>query len=210
MRELLAPRLFPKLPFLPQFLAHPRWLTSFLLDGGLPKLENVILPGRGPMRLVDVSSGLRSAAVTWNDFRWIHELWPGPIVIKGILTGDDARRAVDEGAAAIVVSNHGGRQLDGVAASIQALPEVISAVKGQIEVLMDGGIRRGSDIVKAICLGARAVLIGRTYAYGLAAAGEAGVARALQILRDDLERTVRLLGTSIAGLDSSLVSLRER
>jgi L-lactate dehydrogenase (cytochrome) len=127
-------------------------------------------------------------------------------VIKGILTGDDARRAVDEGAAAISVSNHGGRQLDGVAASIRALPEVVAAVNGQVEVLMDGGVRRGSDIVKAICLGARAVLIGRAYAYGLAAAGHSGVARALEILREDVERTLRLLGcASIAQLDASYV-----
>jgi isopentenyl diphosphate isomerase/L-lactate dehydrogenase-like FMN-dependent dehydrogenase len=207
MKELLAGTIFSKLPFLPQFIARPEWLASFLLDGGLPKLENVIVPGQGPMPLVDVSTGLAAAAITWNDFRWIRELWPGlPIVVKGILTGDDAHRAVDEGAAAIVVSNHGGRQLDGVSASIRALPEVVSAVNGQAEVLMDGGIRRGSDIVKAICLGARAVLIARAYAYGLGAAGEAGVARALEILREDVERTLRLLGRTLPELDSSLVS----
>jgi L-lactate dehydrogenase (cytochrome) len=115
-------------------------------------------------------------------------------VIKGLLIPDDARRAVDHGAAAIVVSNHGGRQLDSVSATIRALPDIIAAVGSQIEVLMDGGIRRGSDVVKALCLGARAVLIGRAYAYGLAAAGEAGVRRAIEILREDLERTMRLLG----------------
>ena len=107
----------------------------------------------------------------------------GPIVAKGVLTGDDARRAVDEGAAAVVVSNHGGRQLDCVSASLDALPEVVDAVGGQVEVLMDGGVRRGADIAKALCLGARAVLIGRAYAYGFAAAGEAGVARAIKILK---------------------------
>jgi len=115
-------------------------------------------------------------------------------VIKGILIADDARRSVDEGAAAVVVSNHGGRQLDSVSPTIKALPEVVSAVGSQIEVLMDGGVRRGSDIVKALCLGARAVLVGRAYAYGLAAAGQAGVERAIQILRNDVERTLRLLG----------------
>jgi L-lactate dehydrogenase (cytochrome) len=103
---------------------------------------------------------------------------------------------VDEGAAAVVVSNHGGRQLDSVSPTLRALPEIVAAVNGQVEVLMDGGVRRGSDIVKAICLGARAVLIGRAYAYGLAAAGESGVARALAILRNDVERTLRLLGCS--------------
>jgi L-lactate dehydrogenase (cytochrome) len=146
--------------------------------------------------------------VTWEDLSWIRKHWPGPIVIKGLLTGDDARRAVDAGAAAVVVSNHGGRQLDGVAPSLRALPEVVAAVNGQVEVLMDGGIRRGSDIVKAVCLGAKAVLCGRAYAYGLAAAGEAGVTRALEILRADVDRTLKLLGcTSIAALDRSYVDV---
>src|SRR6185437_13639414 len=172
MPQLLSGSVLSKLPFLPQFLSHPRWLTSFLLDGGLPRLENVVIPGKGPMPLVDVSSGLSAAAITWSDFRWIRQLWPGPIVVKGILTAEDARRALDHGAAAIVVSNHGGRQLDGVPASITALPEVVAAVKGQTNILVDGGIRRGSDVVKALCLGARAALIGRAYAYGLAAAGQ--------------------------------------
>jgi L-lactate dehydrogenase (cytochrome) len=160
------------------------------------------------MELLDVSAALARSAVTWEDLRWIRKHWPGPLVIKGLLTGDDARRAVDEGAAAVVVSNHGGRQLDGVSSSLQALPEVVAAVNGQVEVLMDGGIRRGSDIVKAICLGAKAVLCGRAYAYGLAVAGEAGVARALQILRADVDRTLKLLGcTSIAALDRSYVDV---
>jgi L-lactate dehydrogenase (cytochrome) len=140
--------------------------------------------------------------------RWVRDLWPGPIVIKGLLTGEDARRAVDGGAAAIVVSNHGGRQLDGAPASLRALPEVAAAVNGRAEILMDGGVRRGSDILKAICLGARAVLLGRAYAYGLAAAGEAGVARVLEILRTDLERSLKLLGCpSISQLDRSFVDV---
>jgi L-lactate dehydrogenase (cytochrome) len=156
---------------------------------------------------MDVASALASATVTWKDLAWIRQVWNGPIVVKGVLTGDDARRAVDEGAVAVVVSNHGGRQLDCVAASIRALPEVVNAINGRIDVLMDGGVRRGSDIVKALCLGARAVLIGRAYAYGLAAAGEAGVTRALEIFRDDLERTLRLLGCeSVSELNPSFVS----
>ena len=109
--------------------------------------------------------------------------------MKGVLIAEDAKRAVDEGAAAIVVSNHGGRQLDCVSPSLRALPEVVAAVNGRAEILMDGGVRRGSDVVKALCLGARAVLIGRAYAYGLAAAGQAGVARALESLRADVDRT---------------------
>ena len=208
MKELLGTSLLAKIPYVPNLLAHPGWLMSFLRDGGMPNLENVLIPGKGPMELLDVGAALASATVTWEDLRWIRELWSGPIVVKGLLTGDDARRAVDEGAAAMVVSNHGGRQLDSVFPTLRALPEVVAAVKGQVEVLMDGGVRRGSDIVKALCLGARAVLVGRAYAYGLAASGAAGVARALQILRSDVERTIRLLGCpSIAALDRSYVEV---
>ena len=208
MKPLVSPSWFAKIPYLPEILAHPGWLAAFLLDGGLPKLENVVIPGQGPLDLVDVAAALAQAAVTWKDLSWIRELWPGPFVVKGLLTGDDARRAVDEGASAVVVSNHGGRQLDCVSSTLRALPEVVAAVKGQIEVLMDGGVRRGADIVKALCLGARAVLVGRAYAYGLAAAGHAGVTRALEILRADVERTVRLLGcASLADLDRSYLEV---
>lgn len=206
MKELLGSSLFAKIPYLPDFLAHLGWLASFLLDGGVPHLENVVIPGKGPMELVDVATALAQATVTWQDLSWIRKLWSGPIVVKGLLTGEDARRAIDEGAAAVVVSNHGGRQLDSVSPTLRALPEVVAAVGGRIEVLMDGGIRRGSDIVKAICLGARAVLFGRAYAYGLAAGGPAGVARAIQILRSDVERTLRLLGCSaVEKLDRSYI-----
>jgi len=196
--ELLTGGMLTKLPFLPDVFAHPGWLISFLLDGGVPRLQNVIVPGEDGqgMPMMDVGTFLRKSVVTWEDISWIRHSWRGPIVIKGILTADDARRAVDEGAAAISVSNHGGRQLDCVSATIAALPEIVSAVGGQTEILLDGGIRRGADIVKALCLGARAVLCGRAYAYGLAAAGQAGVARALDILREDVERTLRLLGCS--------------
>jgi L-lactate dehydrogenase (cytochrome) len=208
MKQLLGTSMFAKIPFLPEILSHPGWLTSFLLDGGMPKLENIVIPGKGPMGLVDVSAALASATVTWEDLRWIRQQWAGPIVVKGVLIAEDAKRAVDEGAVAIVVSNHGGRQLDSVSATLRALPEMVAAVKGQIEILMDGGVRRGSDIVKALCLGASAVLVGRAYAYGLAAAGQAGVARALDILRTDVERTLRLLGcASAANLDRSYVEV---
>ena len=170
------------------------------------KFPNVVLPGRGPMLYADVGAALDQSMAVWGDLRWIREVWDGPVVVKGIHTGDDARRAVDHGADAIVVSNHGGRQLDGVAPSLRVLPEVVEAVGGRTEVLFDGGIRRGSDIAKALCLGARAVLAGRAYAYGLAAAGEAGVARAIDILRTDLIRTLKLLGCgSVKELDGSYV-----
>ena len=178
-----------------------RELLDWFRDGGLMNFPNIMLKD-GPMGYADVGAALEQSMVSWADLKWIREAWQGPIVVKGVLTGEDARRAVDEGAAAVVVSNHGGRQLDCVPASLRALPEVVKAVNGQAEVLMDGGVRRGTDIVKAICLGARAVLCGRAYAYGLAAAGEAGVKRAIEILQTDLERTLRLLGcSSIATLD---------
>lgn len=206
VNELLGKSFVSMLPFLPQIFSRPGWLASFLMDGGVPHLANVVVPGKGPMPMVDVASALARSAVTWADMRWLRELWPGPILVKGVLTADDARRAIDEGASALVVSNHGGRQLDGLPATIRALPEVVAAVNGQAQVLMDGGIRRGTDVVKAICMGARAVLIGRAYAYGLAAAGRPGVARAIQILRTDVERTLRLLGCpSITHLDRTYV-----
>jgi len=208
MRELVSGGPFEKIPYLSHILSRPGWLASFLLDGGTPPLHNVVIPGKGPMELIDVAAALAASTVTWSDLTWIRKLWQGPIVVKGILTGDDARRAVDEGAAAISVSNHGGRQLDCVPASLRALPEVVKAVNGQTEILMDGGIRRGTDIVKALCLGARAVLCGRAYAYGLAAAGEAGVNRAIEILRADLDRTLRLVGCpSVTELDRSYVNV---
>lgn len=208
MKELMGSSVFAKIPFISEFLSHPGWLISFLLDGGVPKLENIVIPGQGPMELLDVAAALSESTVTWEDLSWIRELWKGPIIVKGLLTGDDARRAIDKGAAAVVVSNHGGRQLDSVSPTLRALPEVVAAVNGRIEVLMDGGVRRGSDIVKALCLGARAVLIGRAYAFGLAAAGHTGVTRALQILRADVERTLRLLGcASISELNRSYVEI---
>jgi isopentenyl diphosphate isomerase/L-lactate dehydrogenase-like FMN-dependent dehydrogenase len=208
MKELISGGPLEKLPFLSQILARPSWLFHFLLDGGLHTLPNVVIPGTGPMPLIDVSAALASAAVTWADLGWIREHWGGPIIVKGVLSADDARRAIDQGAQAIVVSNHGGRQLDCVSATLRVLPEIVAAVNSQVEVLMDGGIRRGSDVVKALCLGARAVLCGRAYAYGLAAAGEAGVMRALELLRTDLERTLRLLGCPcISALDRSYLNL---
>jgi L-lactate dehydrogenase (cytochrome) len=208
MKELVGPGLLEKVPYLPEILSHPGWLLGFLRDGGLQGLPNVVVPGQGPMELLDVGAALASSTVTWADLAWIRQSWKGPLVVKGVLTADDARRAADEGAAAISVSNHGGRQLDGVPASIRALPEVVAAVGDRTEVWMDGGVRRGADVVKALCLGARAVLCGRAYAYGLAAAGGDGVERAIQILRADLDRTLRLLGCpSVAALDRSYVNV---
>jgi L-lactate dehydrogenase (cytochrome) len=208
MKELISGGPFEKVPYLSQILSRPGWVIDYFLDGGLPGLPNVIVPGKGPLPLIDVAAALAESAVTWADLTWIRDLWKGPIVVKGVLTADDARRSIDEGAAAISVSNHGGRQLDGVPASLRALPEVVEAVQGRLEILLDGGIRRGTDITKAISMGACAVLCGRAYAYGLAAAGEAGVDRAIDILRVDLDRTLRLLGcSSISELDRSYVNV---
>jgi isopentenyl diphosphate isomerase/L-lactate dehydrogenase-like FMN-dependent dehydrogenase len=205
---LVGSALLPKIGFLPQVLAHPEWLAGFLRDGRMLVLPNVIVPGRGPLPLSETQASLAQSVVTWADLAWIRKSWPGLIVVKGVLTAEDARRALDEGAAGVVVSNHGGRQLDGVSATLRALPEIVKAVNGRAQVLLDGGIRRGGDIVKAICLGARAVLIGRAYAYGLGAAGEAGATRALEILRADLERALALLGCeSVAQLDRSFVDV---
>ena len=205
---LLSGNPIAMLPHIGQLLARPRWLTGFLRDGGLMEFPNVVLPDGRPMKYESVGPALAQSVVTWRDLDWIRQIWRGPVAVKGILTGDDARRAADAGANAVIVSNHGGRQLDGVAASLHALPEVVAASSGHVEVLMDGGIRRGSDVVKAICLGAKAVLVGRAYAYGLGAAGRLGVARAIEILRADIVRTLALLGAgSISGLDETLAKM---
>jgi len=197
-KELISGNPLKMLPHLPNLMLHPRWLWSFLADGGLMQFPNVMLQD-GPMKYADVGAALESAAVQWSDLAWIRAAWPGPVVVKGIHTGEDAVRALDAGANALIVSNHGGRQLDTVAPSLRVLPEVLSAVGSRAEVLVDGGIRRGSDIVKAIAIGARAVLIGRAYAYGMAAAGERGVTQAIDILRAETRRTMKLLGCESIG-----------
>jgi L-lactate dehydrogenase (cytochrome) len=205
-RPILQGDLLGSLPYAWQFVTRPRWVLDYLADGRPRVFPNVELPGIGPMPSGDVGILLEQTIVTWEDLRWMRDAWKGPVVVKGVHTGDDASRAIDAGADAVVVSNHGGRQLDGVPATLRALPEVLEAVNGRIEVLMDGGIRRGGDIVKAICLGARAVLVGRAYAWALGAAGGPGVARAIEILRTDVIRTLRLLGcSSIRELDRSFI-----
>jgi isopentenyl diphosphate isomerase/L-lactate dehydrogenase-like FMN-dependent dehydrogenase len=206
MEQLLRGSLWSQIPFAPQVFARPGWLARFLLDGGLPDMPNIVSPERGMLKVRDAHTAIKRTAFFWDDLAWIRALWQGPIVIKGVLSAEDAKRSVDNGAAGVVVSNHGGRQLDGAPATLRVLPEIVAAVKGQAEVLLDSGVRRGTDVLKALCLGARAVLCGRAYAYGLAAAGEAGVARALEILRDDLERNMKLLGcASVDALDRSYV-----
>lgn len=209
MKALMGANPFAKLPYLPNILAHPRWLASFILDGMTRPFPNIILPGKGPLEAIDVAAALESAQVSWTDLGWIRAAWGGPIVIKGVTTAEDARRAVDHGADGIVVSNHAGRQLDSVPGSIRVLPGVVEAVKGKTTILFDGGIRRGSDVVKAIAMGADACLLGRGYAYGMAAAGQKGAARAIEIFIDDITRTLKLLGCpAITALDSSYVALK--
>jgi isopentenyl diphosphate isomerase/L-lactate dehydrogenase-like FMN-dependent dehydrogenase len=206
MEQLLRGGIWSKIPFVPQVFVRPGWLTRFLLDGGLPDMPNIVSPESGVLRVRGAHTAMKREAFSWDDMQWIRTLWKGPIVIKGVLSAEDAKQSLDNGAAAVVVSNHGGRQLDGVPASLEVLPEVVAAVNDQAEVLIDSGIRRGSDIVKAIALGARAVLCGRAYAYGLAAGGEAGVTRALDLLRSDLERCLKLLGCpSVSALNKSYV-----
>ena len=205
-KELLSKDPFQMLPFIPQMLAKPCWLTQWLADGGLMSFPNVQLDD-GPMGYTAIGPALEKSVVTWDDLQWIRKAWDGKIIVKGVHIGDDAKKAVDLGVDAIVVSNHGARQLDSVAPTIRTLPEILDAVNGQVDVLLDGGIRRGSDVIKALCLGAKGVLIGRAYAYGLAAAGGPGVARAIEILQTDIERTMKLLGCdSVKKLNKSYIN----
>ena len=177
-----------------QFARRPRWAWGQLSTRRGFALPNVVGPDGRSLRLSQVGPELSRSTVVWEDLAWLRQSWKGPLVVKGVLTAEDAHRAVDEGADGIVVSNHGGRQLDRVPSTLKALPEVLAAVDGRAEVLLDGGIRRGADVVTARCLGACAVLVGRAYAYGLAANGQAGVTHTLELLRSGIDRTLALLG----------------
>jgi isopentenyl diphosphate isomerase/L-lactate dehydrogenase-like FMN-dependent dehydrogenase len=147
-----------------------------------------------------------SASIGWADIEWYRSLWPGPIALKGIMSAEVARAAADRGVEAIIVSNHGGRQLDGTRATIEALPEIVDAVGNRMEVLLDGGVRRGADVVRALALGARAVMVGRPYLYGLSTGGQPGVRRALEILANEVDHVLALTGVPrIADLEPSLV-----
>ncbi|MEO8300290.1 MAG: alpha-hydroxy acid oxidase [Rhizomicrobium sp.] len=209
MKQLMGKNPINKLRYIPNILAHPGWLAGFMFDGMSRPFPNIVVPGSGPLAAIDVAAALESAQVSWTDLKWIRELWSGPIVIKGVMTADDARRSVDVGAQGIVVSTHAGRQLDGVAGSLRVLPGIVEAVGDKTEVIFDGGIRRGGDVVRAMGLGAKAVLLGRGYAYGMAAAGDAGVERAIEIFRADIIRTLKLLGcSSISQVNSAYVTTR--
>lgn len=207
-RELRAglrlPAPTPSLSTVLDGLRHPAWTWRFL-SNPLPSFPNV---HRGSPATRDLG-GLFDGTGSWDDVRWLRDRWDGPLVVKGIITAEDASRAADAGVDGVVVSNHGGRQLDHLPATIEVLPEVVAAVGDHIEVLFDSGIRRGSDILKALALGARAVLVGRAHLYGLAAGGEAGVTRAVDILLDEIRRAMALSGvTTVDELHGSGVTSR--
>lgn len=189
------------------------WLADVAL-GPRPSFANVapLVPGGHDLTTITRFIGSQlDPGFSWKDFDWLKRVWDGPIVIKGIMRPDDARRAVDHGAAGIVVSNHGGRQLEGAVSSIAALPAIAEAVAGRIDILLDSGIRRGGDIVKALALGAKAVMIGRAHVYGVAAGGQAGVAEAIRILTGEVDNTLALLGEpDVRKLDETIFVGRER
>jgi len=187
--------------FAPEVLTRPQWLLAFGRTRRVPDLTvpNMAVPGEpAPTFFGAYREWMQTPLPTWQDVQWLREQWGGPFMLKGITRVDDARRAVDAGVSAISVSNHGGNNLDGTPATIRALPAVAAAVGDQIEVVLDGGVRRGSDVVKALALGARAVMIGRAYLWGLAANGQAGVENVLDILRGGIDSALLALGRSRA------------
>jgi L-lactate dehydrogenase (cytochrome) len=188
-------------------LSHPRWIRETAL-GGRPltfgNLEKAVPGARSPEAFKDWVDHQFDPSVTWEDVAWVREHWNGKLVVKGVLDPEDARRAADVGVDGLVVSNHGGRQLDSVPSTCRALPDIADAVGDQIEVLADGGIRTGLDVVKMVALGARAVLIGRAWAWAVAARGERGVRHILNVMKADMDTALALTGnTSIADVDRS-------
>ncbi|WP_052867977.1 pre-mycofactocin synthase MftD [Streptomyces niger] len=185
--------------FAPEALARPRWLADFVRSRSLPDLTtpNLAEPGHeAPTFFGAYGEWMQTPPPSWEDVRWLREQWDGPFLLKGVCRVDDARRAVDAGVTAISVTNHGGNNLDGTPAPIRVLPAVADAVGDRIEVLLDSGVRRGSDVVKALALGAKAVMIGRAYLWGLAANGQAGVENVLDILRGGIDSALLGLGRS--------------
>ncbi|MBM3718132.1 MAG: mycofactocin system-associated heme/flavin dehydrogenase [Actinobacteria bacterium] len=188
----------------PEVLAKPRWLWSFVRTGRIPDLAapNMAKPGQpAPTFFGAYYEWMQTPFPTWDEVAWLRSQWDGPFMVKGVGRIDDAKRVVDLGATALSVSNHGGNNLDGTPAPIRMLPAIVDAVGNDIEVLLDGGVRRGSDVVKALALGARAVMIGRAYLWGLAANGQAGVENVLDLLRSGIDATMTGIGkASIADL----------
>ena len=183
----------------PEVMVRPRWLAEWAKRRELPDLTvpNLTMPGEPRLTFFGAyGEWMQTPPPTWEDLRWLREQWDGPVMLKGIMRLDDAKRAIDIGATAISVSNHGGNNIDSTPASIRALPAVAEAVGGSLEIVLDGGIRRGSDVVKAVALGASAVMIGRAYLWGLAANGQAGVENVLDLLRNGIDSVLRALGRS--------------
>ncbi|HEY3953082.1 MAG TPA: pre-mycofactocin synthase MftD [Streptosporangiaceae bacterium] len=188
--------------FAPEVLRRPRWLRDYARTRQPPGLTvpNLARPGEAaPTFFEAYGQWMQAPLPTWEDVAWLREQWGGPFMLKGVIRVDDAKRAVDAGVSAISVSNHGGNNLDSTPATIRALPAIAEAVGDQVEVLLDGGVRRGGDVVKALALGARAVLIGRAYLWGLAANGQAGVENVLDILRGGIDSALLGLGRSAIG-----------
>jgi L-lactate dehydrogenase (cytochrome) len=198
-----------KLGNLVDIAMKPAWALSILrgkrktfgnLAGHVRGMENV-------NSLAQWTASQFDPALSWKDVEWVRGLWPGKLILKGILDAEDAKIAAQTGASALVVSNHGGRQLDGAPSSISALPKVVDAVGDRIEVMFDGGIRSGQDVLRALALGARSCMIGRSYIYGLGAGGEAGVAKAIEILAKELDVTMALCGVrSVSDVDRSVIA----
>jgi L-lactate dehydrogenase (cytochrome) len=191
-------------------LRRARWVRRVLMGQPRLTLANLVgapgAPRTDIVTLAGVANRQVDPSISWADLAWFRSLWSGPLLLKGVMTAADARRAVEHGVDGLVVSNHGGRQLDGTRATIEALPEIIDAVHGRLEVLLDGGVRRGADVVRALALGARAVMIGRPYLYGLAISGQAGVRRAIEILTNEIDHVLALSGVPrVADLEPSVV-----
>jgi len=199
--------------FAPEVLRRPRWLLDFARSGSLPDLTtpNLVDPGsesQAPTFFGAYGEWMQTAPPTWEDIAWMAREWGGPFMLKGICRVDDARAAVDAGVTAISVSNHGGNNLDGTPAPIRVLPSIVEAVGSEVDVVMDGGIRRGSDVVKAVALGAKAVMIGRAYLWGLGAGGQAGVENVLDVIRGGIDSALLGIGKASAhelGPDDVLV-----
>ena len=189
-------------------MMHPDWLLQFLTSPRI-RLENVVKSAGASQNLfsvIEYTASQFDPTVTWDDMAWMIEEWGGPFAIKGILTAGDAQRALETGVSALILSNHGGRQLDHAPSPISVLPEVVDALGDKVEIILDGGVRRGTDVLKALCLGANAVMVGRAYLFGLGAGGEAGVDRALALLNDEIRRNMALLGCpSVQQLGSKYV-----
>ncbi len=183
-----------------ELLSHPRWIWDVLVPSGVPVFENILefLPGKNanPVRTRAFLVQQMDPTISFKEIAWLKSIWPRKLVVKGVLDVEDARRLADAGVDGIVVSNHGARQLDGSVSPMEVLPKIAEAVGGRLCVMVDGGFRRGTDVVKAIALGAKLVLLGRATLYGLAAGGEEGAKHALAILRDEIDRTLGLLGAT--------------